>query len=373
MPSSRMFYANYLTENNPTVTFATAGGAVEKSGALISTAQPAKAGYATGTPLGTYTGYVDKFYRIEIHVAGTGAFGSAQWRWTDAADVTPIVWNASNLATTNGAVINLSNGVQWRFDQVGVSTPQFTLGDFWIFTVTMPYGYEKGLDGSRDHEYRSGIMPASSTIEHRYEFATAVQPTGFAWMDHNIPSNATIALKAKASGFTDPPDATIPITWNSGKISAVITSSAYRYWRFCVTLAGTSLPYLSWSELFLGASVVFTKTFRIDGFQDMSAWLGAINLEALSHGPGPRMLEGRTIRLTYGRMSAADQAKLATVRAWINSATFNVMRPFFFVVLDSDMTNFVLCHWTNGYGKDAEFFERYSVPVELAEVVRRIA
>jgi hypothetical protein len=375
LATSRALYQNYLTELNPTVTLFTSGGAVANQAAGISQVQAIKQGYATGTPSGTYTAIVDHLYRVEIHVGGSGAFGSAQWRWTDDAtgNYNDIVWNASNLTTQNGVNVALNNGILWRFDQVGFSTPQFAERDYWLFQVYLKYGYQKGLDGSRDHEYRSGAMPPTGTIEHRYDLGTSVSPAGAVALDHNIPSNATTQWIATASNFTTVVGTTT-FTWAPGKMLALMSGQTSRYWVFRVTTNGTApaLGYLRWSELFLGASLVFTKSFN-SGFQDASEWLGAVNVDTLRRGPGPRQLEGRMLRLTYGQMEAADQARLQTLRTWINDPAYNVQRAFYFLLLDSDLTNFGLFHWINGYIKDHEFLERYSDPLDLAEVIRSIA
>lgn len=374
MVTSRIFYSNYLTENNPAVTLFASGGAVVNQLAGISQVQAIKQGYAKGTPSGTYTGIVDKLYRVEIHTSGTGAFGSEQWRWTDNASVPydDIVWNASNLTTQNGVNVGLNNGISWRFDG-GPGSPQFGFGDYWLFQVYLKYGYQKGLDGSRDHEYRSGTMPASAVIEHRYDLGSSVSPTAATILDHNIPSNATTQWIATASNFTTVVGTTT-FTWAPGKMLALISGQTSRYWVKRITTTGTAptLGYIRWSEIFLGSSLVFDKTFEI-GFQDSSEWLGAINVDMLRRGPGPRQLEGRMLRLTYGHMSAVDQARLRTLRTWMNDPTYNVMRPFYFLLFDSDLTNFMLCHWTNAYVQDNEYLLTYSDPMELVEVIRSVA
>jgi hypothetical protein len=371
--TSRIFHSNFLVENNPVVTFSVSGGAVANAAASFSSPMPVKQGYATGTPSGTYTAIVDKFYRIHIHAKGTGAFGSAQWRWTDNFTANPIIWNASNLTTTNGANVALNNGVLWRFDQVGSFVPQFELDDYWDFTVTLKYGYVKSLDDTRDHEYRSGTMPASAVLEQRYDLGTSVTPTGFVLLDHNIPSNATIQVIATANNFTTVVNSTT-VPWAAGKMLALMTGASSRYWVFRITTTGTApnFGYLRWSKIFLGSSLVFAKTFE-NGFQDAEEWLGAINIDTLRRGPGPRQLEGRMLRLTYGNMDAADQTSLRTLRTWINDPAYSVMRPFYFLLIDSDLTNFGLFHWTNGFIKDHAFLERYSDPMEMAEVVRSLA
>jgi hypothetical protein len=374
LATSRVFHANYLTELNPVVTMVASGGAVANAASTTGSAQAVKQGYALGAPTGTYTGIIDRLYRVEIHVGGTGAFGSAQWRWTDNATANPIVWNASNLTTVNGGGgVLMNNGLSWLWNQVGAFTPQFVVGDYWLFQASLKYGYQKGLDGSRDHDYRSGTMPASGVIEQRYDLGTSVSPTGFALLDHNIPSNATTQVIATASNFTTVVTS-ITVPWAAGKILAIISGATSRYWVIRVTTTGTAptLGYIRWSELFLGSSLVFDRTFSI-GFQDASDWLGAVNVDTLRRGPGPRQLEGRMLRLTYGHMSAVDQARLATLRVWINDPAYNVMRPFIFWLIDSDLTNWGLFHWVNGYVKDHQELDRYSDPMELVEVVRSVA
>jgi hypothetical protein len=373
--TSRVLFQNYLVELSPTVTFAGSGGAVANAPAIISNAQAIKQGYATGTPSGIYTGIVDKLYRVEIHVGGTGAFGSAQWRWTDDAsgNYDDIVWMASNLTTQNNITVALNNGVTWRHNQVGTNTPQFVVGDYWLFQVSLKYGYQKSLDGTRDHEYRSGTMPASAVLEQRYDLGTSVSATGFVMMDHNVPSNTTTQVIATAANFTTVVHSTTVI-WAAGKMLAIISGAPSRFWVIRVTTTGTApaLGYLRWSELFLGSSLVFNKTFNI-GFQDSSEWLGAVNVDTLRRGPGPRQIEGRMIRLTYGHMDTVDQARLQTLRTWINDPTYNVQRAFYFLLIDSDLTNFILGHWVNAYVKEHEFLERYSGPIELVEVIRSVA
>jgi hypothetical protein len=375
--SSRVFHDNYLVSLDPTVSFSVSGGAVANANAAISGVQPIKQGYATGMPSGTYTAIVDHLYRVEIHEAGSGAFGSAQWRWTDNAAVpyTDIVWNASNLTTQNGVNVALNNGVLWRFDAVGAFTPQFQFNDYWLFQVSLKHGYLKGLDDTRDHEYRSGTMPASATIEQRYDFGAAVQPTAAAIMDFNGPSNVTLAWKAKSSGFTDPPDATISMPWNSsGKIATLISSSAYRYWRLCVTTTGTAptLGYLRWSQVFLGASLTFTKQFSA-GFRRSRQRLGAVNVETLRRGPGPYMPSGEILTVLYAKLHSADQTRMRTLWDWTNDLTNALQRPFYVVLRDDVLTDFSLYQWTNDMNFEHTILDYYSVDPEWTEVVRSVA
>jgi hypothetical protein len=370
--TSRVLYQNMLVDNSPTVSFAVSGGSVANQPAIISTPQAVKQGWATGTPGGTYTGIIDRLYRVEIHNQGSGAFGSAQWRWTDDASANPIVWNASNLTTQNGVAVALNNGLSWTFAQAGTATPQFQLDDYWLFQVTLKYGYQKGLDGTRDHEFRSGTMPAVSTFELRAQFSSSVQPTAFALMDHNIPSNATVSLKAKAGAFTDPPTATIPVTWNSGRMMALLTSAAFTHWRICVTLGGTSLTYLRWSNIFLGATLTFLKQFS-SGFRRGHQRLGAVDVETSRRGPGPYMPSAEVFSLPYHRLTSADQATMRTLWAWTNNEVNRLQRPFYVLLRDDVLSDFALCNWTNDMILNHTYLDRYDIEPEWSELVRSIA
>jgi hypothetical protein len=370
MATSRIFYGNYLTDLNPTISLFASGGAVAQSNATITAPIPYKTGWATMTTAGAYTDLVPRVYRVEIHVSG--AFGTALWRWSDAGGVAPIVWNAQNLTTVSGVHVPLNHGVQVRFDQVGTGTPQFELGDTWLFLGTLKHGVEQAVDDRRDTEWRTGALPAGSAVEYRVDFGFAVSPTAFILMDQNLPSTATIALKSKSTDFTDPPDVTIPVAWNADRLLALLSTTARRYWRVCITLGATALPYMRWSEIFLGPSVVFDRNF-VHGYTREQRRVGAVSVETLQRGPGPLLLTGDHLQLTYASMSAADRARLRTVWEWQHDRVHQVQRPFYVLPLDSHLSDFSLYSWVNDYVEDHQFNELSDSPVEWAEQIRSVA
>lgn len=370
MASSRILFGNFFTDVPVAGTIFASGGAVAQSNAQVSGPQPFKQGFASLVAGGTYNDIIEVLYWVECTTGGS--FAAARYRWTDNFQGTATVWNASDLTPLNGTPVALNRGVTITFTQVGSFTPQFVVGDTWLFQVVLKYGYPKAFDAIRDTEWRSGTMPAGSTIEWHADFGSAVLPTAFALLDHNIPSNATITLKIKSTGFTDPPDVTIPITWNPNRLVALLSTSARRYWRVCVTLGATSLPYLRWSEIFLGSSLVFDRTFDI-GFSRARRRVGPISVETLRRGPGPRLLEGHVLNLTYASMSTPDRARMNQLWEWTHDATHNIQRPFIVLLLDSQLDDFSLYQWTNDYEGNHRFLERYDTPVEWQEVVRSLA
>jgi hypothetical protein len=366
-----------LVESNPVVTLFASGGAVVNQPARISEVQPVKQGFATGIASGTYSAIVDHLYRVEIHVEGTGAFGSAQWRWTDDATKPheEMVWNDSNLTTQDGVAVALNNGVFWTFNAVGVDpVAQFRFPDYWLFQVALKYGYQKGLDGSRDHEYRSGSMPTAATIEHRYDMGTAVSPDAFVMLDHNVPSNAITQVIATASNFTTVVNSTT-VPWTQGKMLVLLSgvTSRYRVIRVTTTSTAPAQGYLRWSELFLGASLTMTKQFLV-GFERALEPLGAINVDTLRRGSGPYMPEGEQLRVHYSKLHVSDQANLRTLRTWSNDPVSRLWRPFYVLLRDDVLTDFSLYNWTNGYVRThSGIMDYYDVEPEWAEVVRSIA
>lgn len=371
MVSSRLFYSNFISDISMLSSVVVTGGAVAQSAAEVSRVQTVRQGAssATLTVLGTYTSFLDRNYRVEIHVGGTGAFGSGQWRWTDNALATPIVWNASNLTTQNGVAITLNNGVQIRFD-AGPTTPQFVLGDAWDFFVVLKRGPAKALDLSRNTEWRSGNVPSNSTVEWQIDLGSALAPTVFALFDENA---QTVTLKGKATGFTDPPTTTdvIPMGAN-GRRMAIIAPGAFRFWR--VTVGMTTAPtlgYLRWSEIFLGTISTFARTFLI-GYHDGLRELDGDTVQELSQGPVPQSPEARYLNLHYDALQGSDLAILTNLRAWRQDRSVRTKRPFYFVPIDSNLTDFGLFHWANEFDQSHRFLATYEADVELAEVIRTL-
>ena len=245
MPTSRVFYETFLTSITMLTTIAVTGGAVAQSPAQVSQIQTTRQGASSATLeiTGTYTSVAERHYRVEIHDAGTGAFGSALWRWSDTGGA---VWNVSNLNTgTGGSFVAMSHGIGGRFNG-GPTNPQFVLGDAWDFYVTLEYGPAKAADLSRDTEYRSGNVPNNSSIEWRVDLGSLMAPTVFAVLDENLPSNATVTLRGKILGFTDPPDYTLVVpAGTQGRRMALLNTLSMRYWRITFTFCDGTCAGLS--------------------------------------------------------------------------------------------------------------------------------
>lgn len=370
LPTSICFYDNFLTSITLLTNIAVTGGAVASSAARVSQIQATRAGGSSATLelAGTYTSTAERHYRVEIHNAGTGAFGSAVWRWSDTGGTT---WNASNLNTgTGGAFVALSHGITARFNG-GPTNPQFFLNDAWDFYVALEHGPAKAADLSRETEYRSGTVPGSSSIDWQIDLGTALAPTVFALLDENMPANGTVTLKAKTTGFTDPPDYTNVIAPGiNGRRMELITPGAFRYWR--VTFTFVSAPaqgYLRFSEIFLGATATFAKQF-LTGFTDGQRVLATQDLAMLVRGPSPFALEGRYLSLRYPSVRDTDLVLLQALRAWIADRTVRTRRPFYFVRLDTQLNDFGLFQWANDFNLEHRQIFTYGVAMELSEVIR---
>lgn len=370
--SSCIFYQNYLNHINQLSTIAVTGGAVGQSAAEVSTIQTTRQGASSATlqVSGTYTSVVERHYRVQIHVPGTGAFGSAQWRWSDTGGVT---WNASNLTTVNGgAFISLSHGMTMRF-LGGPTTPQFVNGDTWDFRLVLEYGPAKAADLSRETEYRSGTVPSNSSIDWRLDLGSALAPTVFALLDENMPANGTVTLRGNATPFPDAtPDYTNVIaSGTEGRRMELITPPALRYWSLLFTFVSVpALGYLHVSEIFLGAVQTFARQFRREGFRDSQRVLGTQDLETLVRGPSPFQLEGRYLVFRYGAVKAGDRAILDALRAWIRDRTVRTRRPIYFLPRDDQPQDFGLFHWVNDFELEPRTAETFEVSLELAEVIR---
>ena len=369
MASSKVFYNNYITSASQLTSIVTTGTAVGQSVAQVSGPQPVKSGTAIMTVGGTYNALISKTYYIEVHVATSGSFATTRLRWSDTVFGT---WNVENITPGNGVAISLSSGMTVTFVN-GPNSPNFVLADLWIFRVEHRWGPAKALDGSRDSEWRSGALATSSTLAWRIDLGSSVAPSVVALLDHNVPSNATTQLFSTDVTFTTINSTTL-IPWHAGRMIALVTAGASRYWVLRVTLTSTALTYLRWSEMFLGTTETFEKTFDI-GYDDDQRALGVVDVEGqLMRGPAPLVLMGRYLTLTYSHiLSTTDVDRLTRLNAWSHDATYRVKRPFFFILIDSTLTDFSLFQLANSYRKKHAFLDRYHVVLELAEVVRSIA
>ena len=372
MVTSAAFYNNFLNNITQLSAIAVTGGAVGQSAAEVSGIQVMRQGASSATlqVAGTYTSAAERHYRIQIHVAGTGAFGSAQWQWSDTGGAT---YNASNLTTVNGgAFISLSHGVTVRF-LGGPTTPQFVHGDQWDFRVTLEHGPGKVADLSRETEYRSGTVPSNSSIEWRLDLGSAMAPTVFALLDENMPGNGTVTLRGNATPFPDatPDYSNVIAAGTAGRRMEFISPPALRYWSVLFTfVSAPALGYLHLSEMFLGSVQTFARQFRRDGFRDSQRVLGTQDLETLVRGPSPFQLEGRYLVFRYPAVKVADLAILTNLRAWIRDRTVRTRRPFYFIPRDDQLSDFGLYHWVNDFELEPRTAETFEVSLELAEVIR---
>ena len=58
------------------------------------------------------------------------------------------------------------------------------------------------------------------------------------------------------------------------------------------------------------------------------------------------------------------------LRAWIADRTVRTRRPFYFMRLDTDLTDFGLFQWANDFELNHRMLFTYGVDLELAEVIR---
>ena len=222
-----------------------------------------------------------------------------------------------------------------RFDAVGASTPQFVVGDTWLFVVALKYGFPKGFDGTRDTEWRSGNFPAGSTIEWRRAIsAQRCSPRRLRRWIAMPRVTATFSLKAQGWGVhrsaddDDPGDVDTRARGSSlpsSPLAPLPTGGSVRRMgrRAAAICAGVKSFWVS--------SLVFDRTFDI-GFQRHRRRLRAINEDVLARGPGPMMLDGDYLRLTYAAMSTADRARMSialgvAARPGESAATVLLCRP----------------------------------------------
>jgi hypothetical protein len=143
-------------------------------------------------PAGTYSGTVDKTYRVEIDAEGT----PDTFRWSDTGGVS---WNATGVAIT-GSDQTLNSGVTVKFDD----TTGHTLGNYWDFDAYAHTGdltEWKNVDGNIGTTIQND---GSLKTKNRYEAKTITDTTPYAptATDQNIICNKATAMTVNLPAAT---------------------------------------------------------------------------------------------------------------------------------------------------------------------------
>lgn len=366
MPSSRFFFNNFITNISSQLSFATSGGSAVADATVLGP-QAVKSGFATMAVGGTYNSFLERTYRVEVHSTTDGTFAGTRIRWSDTGGVT---WNQQNITPQNGVAIPLSFNVTVTFTDTGV-TPQFVLGDAWIFTVILRYGPHRAIDGSRDTEWRSGTVANGGFVGWQLDFGSPVLPKAVI-----ADGLSTLPLRyeiiGNLSGFVDPGDFYLELLNVQTRLLQLIApAQAMRYWRFVITnTSGIQIDYVPIAELYIGGETVMSKTFRI-GFTRRSSALRPDVPDLLSRGPGPVSFEADEWNVEYRHITASgDLAKLQALRAYAHDTTNGVKRPFFFLPRDDIPTDWGLYHWVGDFARPHQFEEKFHAPIVFHEVVR---
>jgi hypothetical protein len=375
MATSRLYYQNLLTATTFD-NFEVAGSAVSMAAPTLSPFYAYASGsVAVGGRFDVVTGYtaaLETDYVIEIHLCPDGTFANSRWRWSDTGGTS---WNQENLTPLDGVWIDLSNGVEWQFVST-VPTPQFVLGDYWYGRVLRPYGVVKAMDHSRHSDYRSGNMPATSTLILWFDLGTSVQPAFLGILDHNIPSDATISLLGDATSPALPADATQGVTWRSGHLAEFVTIGPYRYWGLRLVLGATALSYARWSEIFLGTGATLNNS-PIIGATESRIMLSPLDIAGiLVHGVGPQIRTTPRVTRTWAltkRDAASDGGRLDAALTYATEHSTDQQLPFWYIPRDDDLSVIELNAWADGVQRQHRFLDRWDYTVDWVQLIRRVA
>jgi hypothetical protein len=366
MATSRLLFFQTLYSPSLVVNMQTNGAAVAQSPAILSPVLRYQGGSALLTPGGAYTSIQERYYRVQVTSTTNGSFGGTRYRWSDTDGAT---WNEQGVTPQPGAPKLLNHGISITFTAGGI-LPEFVLGDTWWFKVVYPFGLWASLDGSRNTEWRSGVVHNGGTLSWDMDFGVPARPTALYLMDHNFPTLSQILLTASNAGFGGTPSFVHQAPWSSGQILSFFTPPAsYRYWRLLLSnFSGVSWPYFRVSEVFLGNWHAFSKNFLVE-FSRPQRRLAAVG-QNLRYGVGPGSLSGDDLEVTWSRMPAVDQVLLEELWAYTNRPDIGVQRPFAFMPYDGDPGWWHLFHWVNDHERQFGPSFRYSNAMSLQEVVR---
>jgi len=318
-------------------------------------------GSATVQNGGLYSASEDMGYVVEIDSVGAGKeVGQATFKWSDDDGQT---WNETGV-TTSSDPYEMSNGVTVQFT-TGTGD-DFELGDKWSWIGKNNYGRQKLFDLDRDYGYRSRSLDDPNTIT--LSFSAAVNMTALAIMDHNLTSAAVITLMANDTDAWGDPAYSQVIPWNSDKIGYYLDQT-YQYARLQISDQLNTDGYIEIGELYLGAYLEPDKNYSYDWDQTTTAQETSAQGRK---GYGKKSLDyvQESIKISFSRLSATDRDSLVTLFRTIKNASAGTVSPVYFNIDSADPDNVFLMHMGTTLSRINTFLDRYTVEVELSEVVK---
>lgn len=332
-----------------------------------------RAGHATLTIGGTYTGTVPRDYIATVVSTTNGTFAGTLWKWSDDGGAT----YSTNLVPVSGVPVSLSHGVTLTWTASG-SAPEIVAGDTLEWRQHRPHGLLNAFDGSRNTEYRSGALAATSTLRMGFNVGAGAAPGLLVVDDHNLPSDATVTLwGTNGTLYTEAGATSQAVTWRANRLVELITIGTRQYWWLKIVMGATALSsYLRISELFLGTGVTFEKP-PIEGFDDTEDFLASLDVaETLTRGAGPLIWTAGMVQYTWpasARDGNADGGKLETVFAATTRHRSYRMKPFWFLLEDTQLADIKLYQWAGPLRRPHVSGAKRAYTASFCDVIRTVS
>ncbi len=362
MGNVRFLYNNLITASSMITLSTSSTGTITQA---IKDSSAASPGSAIISLSGTYTGYEDIEYTIEVDSTAAGStVAAATIKWSDGTS-----WDATGVATTTGAS-TISNGVSIAFAD---STMTFAGGDKWYFKGINMFSPAKMLDLDRDRRCRTGGLETTNLIN--ITLASAAQAQALIIYDHNLTSAAVITLigasaASTGSSFSSPGFSTT-VPWSSGKILHYMsTNPTYRYWQ--IKISNTACPdgYIEIGELYLGPYSELSANIE-EGFTEEHSFLAENNVTPYGVERSRYYNTQRSWGIHYKAMPSTDIDTIKNMTTVIVNRTNGTIKPVWFN-LDSTQTDKTYLVKINGLRSEHWSGNRYNLPMELTEVVRSV-
>lgn len=362
MGNVRFLYNNLITASSMITLSTAATGTITQA---IKDSTASTVGSAIITLSGTYTGYEDIEYTVEVDSTAAGStVAAATIKWSDGT-----TWDATGVATTTNAS-TITNGVSIAFAD---STMTFSIGDKWYFKGVNLWSPAKMLDLNRDSRCRTGGLETTNLVN--VDLGAAAQAQALIIYDHNLTSAAVITLigasaASTGSSFTSP-GFTTTVPWSSAKILHYMsTNPTYRYWQLKISNTACPDGYIEIGELYLGPYVELSENIE-EGYSEDHSFLTENNVTPYGVERSRYYNTQRSWSINYRAIPSSDVDTIKNMTTAIVNRANGTIKPVWFN-LDSTQTDKTYLVKVNGLRTSHWSKDRFDLPLELAEVVRSV-
>lgn len=204
-----------------------------------------------------------------------------------------------------------------------------------------------------------------------FDITTAQSITGFALLDHNISSSATLTLKANSSDAWTSPAYSQAISNPEHDPTIYYLSESYRYWRVSINDPDNSDGYIRTGELYLGPYLELDVGAGIPwGSSKAIHYTQVASQSYVGKRRARNYAKQYLFTLQFPWLDNADLESLRTMYNALHDTSTGEIDSVYVHYMYDDYSTLYLCDWVNDFTRIFRGYDLDHVDLEFAEVIR---